>query len=90
MYLFEDIYSRKIVGYEVHEQESGEYAAALIQRCLLREQCFNTPLVLHSDNGAPMKSLTMKAKLEELGITASLSRPRVSNDNPFQSRYLKR
>lgn len=51
LYLFEDIYSRKIVGYEVHEQESGEYAAALIQRCLLREQCFNTPLVLHSDNG---------------------------------------
>ncbi|MCL1092093.1 IS3-like element ISSpu6 family transposase [Shewanella profunda] len=89
LYLFEDIYSRKIVGYEVHEQESGEYAAALIQRCLLREQCFNTPLVLHSDNGAPMKSLTMKAKLEELGITASLSRPRVSNDNPFSESLFK-
>ena len=89
LYLFEDIYSRKIVGYEVHEQECGEHAAALIQRTMLREQCFKQPLVLHSDNGAPMKSLTMKAKLEELGITASLSRPRVSNDNPFSESLFK-
>jgi putative transposase len=55
----------------------------LMQRNMLREQCFKKPLVLHSDNGAPMKSLTMKAKLEELGVTASLSRPSVSNDNPY-------
>lgn len=65
LYMFEDIYSRKIVGYEVHEQECGELAAELMQRSMLREQCFNKPLILHSDNGAPMKSLTMKAKLEE-------------------------
>ncbi len=43
----------------------------------MREQCFSQPLVLHSDNGAPMKSLTLKAKMEELGITPSYSRPRV-------------
>lgn len=83
LYLFEDIYSRKIVGYEVHEQECGELSAQLIQRCLLREQCLNTTVVLHSNNGAPMKSLTMKAKMEELGVLPSYSRPRVSNDNPF-------
>ena len=83
LYLFEDIYSRKIVGFEVHEQECGERAAQLIQRVLLREQCFNKTVVLHSDNGGPMKSLTMKAKMEELGILSSYSRPRVSNDNPF-------
>ena len=83
LYMFEDIYSRKIVGYEVHEQECGELAAQLMQRNMLREQCFNQPLVLHSDNGAPMKCLTMKAKLEDLGVTASLSRPSVSNDNPY-------
>tara|TARA_Y100000588_G_C14189624_1_gene897428 strand:+ start:782 stop:1630 length:849 start_codon:yes stop_codon:yes gene_type:complete len=83
LYAFEDIFSRKLVGYEVHEKECGQLAAQLTQRCLLREQCFSKPLVLHSDNGAPMKSLTMKAKLEELGIVRSLSRPRVSNDNPF-------
>jgi transposase InsO family protein len=83
LYMFEDIFSRKIVGYEVHEQECGDLAASLIQRCMLCEQCFRQPLVLHSDNGAPMKSFTMKAKLEELGVTASLRRPSVSNDNPY-------
>ena len=83
LYLFEDIFSRKIVGYEVHEQESGELAAQLIQRCMLKEQCFLAPPVLHSDNGAPMKSLTLKAKLEELCVLPSYSRPSVSNDNAY-------
>ena len=85
LYLFEDIFSRKIVGYEVHERECGELASKLVQRCILSEQCFNNdkPLVLHSDNGAPMKAFTMKAKLEELGVISSYSRPRVSNDNPY-------
>ena len=83
LYLFEDIFSRKIVGYEVYEQECGERAAELVQRCMLREQCLHKPLVLHSDNGAPMKAQTMKAKLEELGVLSSYSRPRVSNDNPY-------
>ncbi len=83
LYLFEDIYSRKIVGYEVHEKECGVLASELVQRCMLSEQCLHTKLVLHSDNGAPMKSQIMKAKLEELGVKSSYSRPRVSNDNPF-------
>lgn len=89
LYMFMDIYSRKIVGYEVHEKECGALAAQLIQRCKLREQCFNQSLVLHSDNGAPMKAVTMKAKMEELGITSSYSRPRVSNDNPFSESIFK-
>lgn len=59
------------MGYEVHDRECGELAAELVQRCMLREQSFNKPLVLHSDNGAPMKALTMKAKLEELGVLSS-------------------
>ncbi len=91
LYLFEDIYSRKIVGYEVYEKECGQLAAQLLQRCMLKEQCFNqTPLlVLHSDNGAPMKSQTLKAKMEELGVMSSYSRPRVSNDNPFSEALFK-
>lgn len=83
LYLIEDIYSRKIVGWEVHEKETGELAADLIQRAVMAEQCFRQPLILHADNGSPMKSQTMRVKLEELGISASYSRPRVSNDNPF-------
>lgn len=85
LYLFEDLFSRKIVGFEVYEEESGALAASLLQRTVLREQCFKNPIsvVLHSDNGAPMKSQTLKAKMEEMGVVSSYSRPRVSNDNPF-------
>ena len=83
LYLFEDIYSRKAVGWEVYAQENGERAAELIQRAVLAEQCWKKPLVLHSDNGAPMKSATLLAKLYELGVTPSRGRPRVSNDNPY-------
>lgn len=75
--------NRKIVSYEVYEHECGELASHLLQRTLIREQCFNQALVLHSDNSAPMKSLTFRAKMEELGITSSYSRPRVSDDNPY-------
>lgn len=89
LYLIEDIFSRKIVGWEVHKEESGELAAALLQRTVMREQCFKQPLVLHSDNGAPMKSVTFKAKMEELGIMGSYSRPRVSNDNPYSESLFK-
>lgn len=83
LYLFEDIYSRKAVGAEVYECESGELAAEVLQRTVLAESCFSSPPVLHSDNGAPMKSLTLLAKMYDLGLTPSRGRPRVSNDNPY-------
>lgn len=83
LYLIVDIYSRKIVGWEIHEREAGELASVLIQRAVMAEQCFRQPLVLHADNGSPMKSQTLRVKLEELGISPSYSRPRVSNDNAF-------
>jgi transposase InsO family protein len=83
LYLIVDIFSRKIVGWEVHERESADLAAVLIRQAVLAEGCFMQPLVLHADNGSPMKGATMKTTMEKLGITASYSRPRVSNDNPF-------
>ena len=83
LYMIEDIYSRKIVGYEVHENECGIKAGELLERTCWREKTGRSPLVLHSDNGAPMKAVTMKVKMEELGVTPSYNRPRVSNDNPY-------
>lgn len=83
LYLIEDVFSRKITGAEVYETESGEQAAALMQRTVLREHCWRHPLVLHADNGAAMKSQTLQVKLAELKITPSQSRPRVSNDNAY-------
>ena len=83
LYLVEDVFSRYGVAWEVHEVESGEHAAELFTRAVIKEECYKKPLVLHSDNGAPMKSFTLRAKLQELGIATSFSRPRVSNDNPY-------
>ncbi len=83
LYAIEDLSSRKCVSWEVHERESGEYAAALVERAVLSERCVMKPLVLHSDNGSPMKSQTLRAKLNALGISPSHSRPRVSNDNAY-------
>lgn len=83
LYLVEDIYSRKIVGQEVHDCELGDLAAELMHRTVMSEHCIGTPLVLHSDNGSPMKCYTLQAKLADLGITPSHSRPRVSNDNAY-------
>ena len=83
LYMIEDIFSRKIVGYEVHESETGELASGLFQRAVWAEKCSHTGLVLHSDNGSPMKCLTMQAKMQELGVIGSRGRPGVSNDNPY-------
>ena len=84
LYMIIDIFSREIVGWEVWEEESAEHASELIKRTCLRQKRLTTmPLVLHSDNGSPMKGATMLAALYELGITPSNSRPRVSNDNPY-------
>ena len=83
LYLIVDLYSRKIVGWEVYEQELAEHASELVRRAVWGEGCIDRPLVLHSDNGSPMKASTFRVTLEKLGVTPSYSRPRVSNDNPF-------
>jgi transposase InsO family protein len=78
-----DVFSRKIVGAGVYERESGQYASELLQCSVWREKCNSRRLVLLADNGCQMKSFTMQAKLYDLRIIASHSRPRVSNDNPY-------
>jgi transposase InsO family protein len=83
LYLVMDIYSRKIVGWEVHENETADQAALLIRKACLAEGVHEAGLVLHSDNGSPMKGVTMLATLQRLGIVPSFSRPSVSNDNPY-------
>ncbi|QQG64680.1 DDE-type integrase/transposase/recombinase [Desulfobulbus oligotrophicus] len=83
LYLIIDIYRRKIVGYEVFESENMANSSHVLQRAVLREQCGHRPLVLHGDNGSAMKGSTIYGKLEELGITPSHSRARVSNDNAY-------
>ena len=79
LYLFIDIFSRKIVGWQIFEEESARHAADLITDICWRENIAKHQVTLHSDNGSPMKGTTMR----DLGIAASRSRPAVSNDNPY-------
>jgi transposase InsO family protein len=76
LYLVEDIFSRKIVGWEVHENESADHASVLIRKACLAEGVHQDGLVLHADNGGPMKGATMLATLQKLGVVPSFSRPR--------------
>jgi putative transposase len=84
-YLFAviDLYSRKLVAWEVHAAENGELAAELIERARWREKLAGKPLILHADNGAAQRSQTLRAKLQELSIEPSYSRPGVSDDNAY-------
>jgi len=83
LYLSEDIWSRQIVGAEVHPEESSALAAALFQRTCDRLELDPAGLILPADNGGPMKGSTMLATLQRLGVVASFSRPNVSDDNPY-------
>ncbi|MFL9584259.1 hypothetical protein [Stenotrophomonas sp. AB1(2024)] len=47
-------------------------------------------LVLHADNGGPMKGATMLATLQSLGAATSFSRPSVSDDNPYSEALFRR
>jgi putative transposase len=83
LYLVVDIYSRKIVGWEVHDRECAELSKELMKAAFLSEGITGEGLVIHSDNGRPMKGATLLAMLQWLGVVTSFSRPHVSDDNPY-------
>jgi len=86
LYLVIDVWSRKIVAWDVAEREDPAIAADLVSRACLRERISKgrrQPLILHADNGNAMRAATLESRLEELGVLRSFSRPRVSNDNPY-------
>ena len=83
LYMVVDIWSRKIVAWEVHMEESSENAARLLAEAYRQTGVPPGSLVVHMDNGGPMKGATLVATLQKLGVTPSYSRPSVSNDNPY-------
>ncbi|MBN2652265.1 MAG: IS3 family transposase [Spirochaetales bacterium] len=81
LYTIIDIWDKSIVGWAIHEAESDEYAAQLFSSTLYENRL---PSVhIHSDNGNPMKGISLLTLLNRLDLVNSYSRPRVSNDNPF-------
>jgi transposase InsO family protein len=89
LYLIMDVFSRKIVGWEVHTEQGSDQAAVLFRQAHLREGVGDGELALHSDNGSPMKGATLLVTLQKLGVVASFSRPSVSNDNPYSESLFK-
>jgi putative transposase len=89
LYLIMDVFSRKVVGWEVHTEQTGGHASALFRKAHLREGVADGELVLHSDNGSPMKGATLLVTLQRLGVVPSFSRPSVSNDNPYSEALFK-
>ena len=85
LYLILDLYSRKIVGWEVHDTDDSNHAAHLVRRAALAEGIATMAAkpVLHGDNGSTLKATTVLAMLNWLGIKPSYSRPRVSDDNAY-------
>ncbi len=79
LYLVVDVWSRRIMAAVVHEYECGKLAAEMLERCLRSNSSDDKVRFLHADNGAAMRSGTLLAKLRDLGITPSFSRPHVSD-----------
>lgn len=83
LYIIMDIFSRKIVGWSVHEKQCSKHSSSLIRQACIDEKIIRNQLTLHADNGSPMRGAIMIETLKQLGVTPSFSRPSVSDDNPF-------
>ena len=89
LYVVLDIFSRYVVGWMVADRENSALAGRLIQQSCLKHGVQPRVLTLHSDRGAPMTSQCTAQLLADLGVTRSLSRPQVSDDNPFSEAQFK-
>lgn len=89
LYVMLDIFSRYVVGWLVADRESGALAKALISQCFQTQAVAPDQLKVHSDRGAAMMSKPVVSLLESLGIEKTVSRPHVSNDNPFIESHFK-
>ncbi len=87
--MFLDVFSRKIVGWDIHECESPEHSSGLLRKICEQEKIEGNQLSVHSDNGGPMKGATMLATMQNLGVVPSFSMPSVKDDNPFSEALFK-
>ncbi len=89
LYTVLDIYSRYVVGWMIAEVESSEFAKQLIAEITHQQGIQADQLILHADNGAPMRGKPLSQLLVDLGITGSHNRPYTSDDNPFSEAQFK-
>ena len=89
LYVLLDIFSRYAVGWMVADRENSALAGRLIEETCNKQGVQPDVLTLHSDRGSPMTSKGTAQLLADLGVTRSLSRPQVSDDNPFSEAQFK-
>ena len=89
LYVVLDIFSRYVTGWMVATRESAELAKELLLASCLKQGIDFGQLTVHSDRGSSMTSKPVALLLADLGVTRSLSRPHVSNDNPFSESQFK-
>lgn len=85
-YVMIDVYSRYIVGVRVHARESEPLAASMMREVF---DVQGVPHVVHADRGTSTTSKLVADLLEDLTVTRSHSRPKVSNDNPYSEAWFK-
>ena len=89
LYVILDIFSRYVTGWMVADRETAGLGGRLIEETCLKQGVQPRVLTLHSDRGSPMTAKCTAQLLADLGVTQSLSRPRISNDNPYSEAHFK-
>lgn len=89
LYMYMDIFSRKIMGFKIFDRECVIYASDLAEEIFSKNNLIGSSIRLHSDNGGPMRGSIMRSTLQQLGVIPSFSRPNVSNDNPYSESLFK-
>ena len=89
LYVVLDLFSRYVVGWMIAAHENSALAKQLFEEAIPRYGLVAGELTVHHDRGAPMTSHSFKDLLRELGVTQSMSRPRVSNDNAFSEAHFR-
>jgi putative transposase len=88
LYVIMDIYSRKVIHWEIWPTETGDLAKDFIEHAIAANDG-TKPESVHADRGTSMTSNTVAGLYARLNITQSHSRPHVSNDNPYSESAFK-
>lgn len=89
LYVIIDIFSRRVVAWQVADTESAGLFKPLFQDAVAKHDVAPGQLTLHADRGPSMKAKATALMLADLGVTKSHSRPYTSNDNPFSESHFK-
>lgn len=89
LYVILDIFSRYVTGWMLAPTENANLASRLFEETLRKYDIAPGQLRVHSDRGPSMTAHGFGQLLCTLGVTQSLSRPRVSNDNCYSEAQFK-